>query len=386
MNMNKSFFSAVGTAALLATIVTPALADDTSQTGNANQTTSQNGYVASINNSASLTDNVARAAAGNVGINNASGIGNMQSNMLLLHGPKVSGDQDSYSGVLNINQSINRVGDVTVQGSTLKVTLGKATTDKSSSSTTSASSSSSSNQKSSTSNSSSSATLDFNGSTSSNFGYQNSSTKGSVSESGEGDSATASGSSSASATHAGSGTASGNAKVSTDGETATASASFAAGQGSASTSLDIDASGSVSKKSSSDSSDSSSTTKNSSTSESKSSSNERNTVLTFAFEGSGGPSASIGGAVGQDAKGNIGVNNAAGAFNHQSNATLISTSLADSTAAVNVNQKLMNTGNVIVVNSTASMSGNAFQGAAGNIGVNQAAGAFNQQSNALIIH
>ncbi len=383
---NRSLFSAVGTAALLATIVTPAFADDTSQTGNVNQTTSQNGYVASINNSASLTDSVARAAAGNIGVNNASGIGNMQSNMLILHGPKVSGDQDRYSGALNINQSINRVGDVTVQGSTLKVTLGTATTDNSSNSSTNASSRSSSSQQSASNNSSSSATLNFNASGNSNYGYQNSSTKGSASESGEGDSATAIGSSSASSTHGGSGTASGNAKATTDGETTSASASFAAGQGSSSASLGINAAEAVSSKSSSDSSNSSSSTTNSSQSSSENSSQEHNTVLTFAFEGSGGPSATIGGDVGRDAAGNIGVNNAAGAFNQQSNATLISTSLADSTAAVNLNQKLTNTGNVIVVNSTSSMSGNAFAGAAGNIGINQAAGAFNQQSNALVIH
>ncbi|GAC1399734.1 MAG: hypothetical protein NVSMB59_21300 [Vulcanimicrobiaceae bacterium] len=383
---NRSFFSAVGTAALMATIVTPAFADDTTQTGTLNQTTSQNGPVASINNSARLTDNVARAASGNVGFNNASGIGNMQSNMLLLHGPKVSGDQDSYTGNLNVNQSIDRVGDVTVQGSNLKVTLGSATTDKTTMNNSSDSSSMSMSKTNSSKNSSNSSSLDVDASASFSYGYQNSKTSGSVKESGEGDSATASGSSSASATGAGSGTASGNSKVSTDGEDATASASFAAGQGSAAGKLDIDASASTKSSSSDSSSQSSMTSKSSTDNSSSMNSTEHNTVLTFAFEGSGGPSASIDGAVGQDAKGNIGVNNAAGAFNHQSNATLISTSLADSTADVTVNQTLKNTGNVIVANSSATIGGNAFQGAAGNIGVNQAAGAFNQQSNALIIH
>ncbi|GAC1493997.1 MAG: hypothetical protein NVS2B8_21830 [Vulcanimicrobiaceae bacterium] len=383
---NRSFFSAVGTAALMATIVTPAFADDTTQTGTLNQTTSQNGAVASINNSARLTDNVARAASGNVGFNNASGIGNMQSNMLLLHGPKVSGDQDSYTGNLKVNQSIDRIGDVTVQGSSLKVTLGSATTDKTTMNKSSDSSDMSMSKTNSSKNSSNSSSLDVDASASFSYGYQNSKTSGSVKESGEGDSATASGSSSASATGAGSGTASGNSKVSTDGEDATASASFAAGQGSAAGKLDIDASASTKSSSSDSSSQSSMTSKSSTDNSSSMNSTEHNTVLTFAFEGSGGPSASIDGAVGQDAKGNIGVNNAAGAFNHQSNATLISTSLADSTADVTVNQTLKNTGNVIVANSSATIGGNAFQGAAGNIGVNQAAGAFNQQSNALIIH
>ena len=83
---NRSFLSAIGTAALIATVITPAFADTTTQNGNVNQTTTQDGNVASINNSATLAGNVIRAASGNIGLNNASGVGNLQSNMLVLHG------------------------------------------------------------------------------------------------------------------------------------------------------------------------------------------------------------------------------------------------------------------------------------------------------------
>ena len=113
---------------------------------------------------------------------------------------------------------------------------------------------------------------------------------------------------------------------------------------------------------------------------------ENTNVLTYNFDSSGGPTASIDGSVGSGASGNIGFNNAAGAFNHQSNATLISTSLADSTAAIVLTQSVGPVANVLVANSTASLGGSAFSKASGNVGINQAAGALNQQSNALVIH
>lgn len=117
-----------------------------------------------------------------------------------------------------------------------------------------------------------------------------------------------------------------------------------------------------------------------------SSSSENKTELTYNFDSSGGPTASIDGSVGSGASGNVAFNNAAGAFNHQSNAALISTSLADSTAVIGISQTVGPLANVLVANSTASIGGSAFSKASGNVSVNNAAGALNQQSNALIIH
>lgn len=92
----------------------------------------------------------------------------------------------------------------------------------------------------------------------------------------------------------------------------------------------------------------------------------------------------------QNATGNVGANVAAGAGNMQNNAASISYGdLATVAAATNSLQT--STGNTIenspqcpnTASNTASISGNAFENASGNIGVNVAAGSGNLQSNTL---
>jgi len=99
--------------------------------------------------------------------------------------------------------------------------------------------------------------------------------------------------------------------------------------------------------------------------------------------------ASISENVAQDASGNLGFNTAAGDNNAQDNAASLSAADASFTfgmsdAQVYVNQygagnRTYNDG----VANNSSLSGNAFRGATGNIGVNSAAGNNNEQKNAL---
>lgn len=99
--------------------------------------------------------------------------------------------------------------------------------------------------------------------------------------------------------------------------------------------------------------------------------------------------ASIGSDVGSNASGNLGFNVAAGDNNAQDNAASLSAADASfsfgmADAEVFVNQAGMN--NVTMnhgVTNTAGIGGNAFSGAAGNIGVNVTSGNNNEQKNAL---
>ncbi len=100
-------------------------------------------------------------------------------------------------------------------------------------------------------------------------------------------------------------------------------------------------------------------------------------------------SASIGDSVGANASGNLGFNVAAGDNNAQDNAAALSAAdasfsfgMADAEVFVNqsgMNNATMNHG----VTNAAGIGGNAFSGAAGNIGVNVASGNNNEQKNAL---
>jgi hypothetical protein len=93
--------------------------------------------------------------------------------------------------------------------------------------------------------------------------------------------------------------------------------------------------------------------------------------------------------VAQDASGNLGFNTAAGDNNAQDNAASLSAADASFTFGMSDAQVYVNqygagntTTNEGVVNNS-SLSGNAFRGATGNIGVNSAAGNNNEQKNAL---
>jgi len=99
--------------------------------------------------------------------------------------------------------------------------------------------------------------------------------------------------------------------------------------------------------------------------------------------------ASISENVAQDASGNLGFNTAAGDNNAQDNAASLSAADASFTFGMSDAQVYVNqygggnhTYNDGVVNNS-SLSGNAFRGATGNIGVNSAAGNNNEQKNAL---
>ena len=97
----------------------------------------------------------------------------------------------------------------------------------------------------------------------------------------------------------------------------------------------------------------------------------------------------------QGARGNIGVNIAAGAGNLQENGLAASTNSSGTIAKATIDNDQMVTGDSLSLNNplfcnldptnAASLSGNALQGASGNIGVNIAAGASNLQHNGLAI-
>lgn len=100
-------------------------------------------------------------------------------------------------------------------------------------------------------------------------------------------------------------------------------------------------------------------------------------------------SASAGDNTAQGAAGNIGTNIAAGDNNQQDNAAALSATdasfafgMADGEVFVNQQGAYNQTANAGVTNA-ASLSGNAFQGAAGNLGVNVTSGNNNQQKNAM---
>ena len=100
-------------------------------------------------------------------------------------------------------------------------------------------------------------------------------------------------------------------------------------------------------------------------------------------------SASAGDNVAQGAAGNIGVNIGAGDNNQQDNAAALSATdasfafgMADGEVFVNQQGAYNDTMNVGVTNA-AGLDGNAFQGAAGNLGVNVTSGNNNQQKNAM---
>lgn len=100
-------------------------------------------------------------------------------------------------------------------------------------------------------------------------------------------------------------------------------------------------------------------------------------------------SASAADNVAQGAQGNIGVNIGAGDNNQQDNAAALSATdasfafgMADAEVFVNQQGAYNDTMNVGVTNA-AGLGGNAFQGAAGNLGVNVTSGNNNQQKNAM---
>jgi len=99
--------------------------------------------------------------------------------------------------------------------------------------------------------------------------------------------------------------------------------------------------------------------------------------------------ASAGDNTAQGASGNIGANIAAGDNNQQDNAAALSATdasfafgMADGEVFVNQEGVFNNTTNLGVTNA-AGLSGNAFQGASGNLGVNVTSGNNNQQKNAM---
>jgi len=104
--------------------------------------------------------------------------------------------------------------------------------------------------------------------------------------------------------------------------------------------------------------------------------------------------ASMGGTALKDAKGNIGVNIAAGAGNAQENALAASTNSSGTIAKATIDNEQSANGNKLRLNSSceavdplnaAGLGGSALAGAQGNIGVNIAAGVGNLQHNGLSI-
>jgi len=103
--------------------------------------------------------------------------------------------------------------------------------------------------------------------------------------------------------------------------------------------------------------------------------------------------ASMGGNALKDAKGNIGVNIAAGAGNAQENALAASTNASGTIAKATIDNEQSANGNKLRLNSFceadpsnwATLGGGALAGAQGNIGLNIAAGAGNLQHNGLSI-
>ncbi|MHB8364330.1 MAG: hypothetical protein ACYDEK_07085 [Vulcanimicrobiaceae bacterium] len=101
---------------------------------------------------------------------------------------------------------------------------------------------------------------------------------------------------------------------------------------------------------------------------------------------SDGQKASVAGSAFANAKGNIGVNVAAGNLNQQSNAAVILSQdqLSGLVASTQQSQYGDNYSNADDHN--ANITGSAFESASGNIGVNVAAGNGNQQANSLVVN
>ena len=97
----------------------------------------------------------------------------------------------------------------------------------------------------------------------------------------------------------------------------------------------------------------------------------------------------INGNAAQNAKGNIGINVATGVQNQQQNGLAlvsVASNHAMATASAPVNQMAaINYGSTVSSTYASSVSGNALQNASGNIGLNVAAGNGNQQSNTMAI-
>ncbi|HEY8297623.1 MAG TPA: hypothetical protein VIG32_06330 [Candidatus Baltobacteraceae bacterium] len=88
----------------------------------------------------------------------------------------------------------------------------------------------------------------------------------------------------------------------------------------------------------------------------------------------------------QNAKGNIGANNAAGNMNQQSNAMVLITNGTLSSLSAHIGQQNLSNSISSDVGNSALFQGNAFQNAAGNVSANNAAGDLNQQANQTIIN
>lgn len=99
--------------------------------------------------------------------------------------------------------------------------------------------------------------------------------------------------------------------------------------------------------------------------------------------------ASIGDDVLRDASGNAGVNVAAGQGNNQSNALAVSSNAGNDAALATADSEQASVLNVLFVlddlDATASLSGDVARGFTGNLGLNVAAGAGNNQHNGLSI-
>lgn len=103
------------------------------------------------------------------------------------------------------------------------------------------------------------------------------------------------------------------------------------------------------------------------------------------YENSGSQWADIDNNAFDHAKGNIGVNVAAGNGNQQANRAEVLLSDSNGSQANTVNQSQYNLDASGSDSNTAYISTNAFQNASGNIGVNLAAGNGNQQANSLTV-
>lgn len=112
-------------------------------------------------------------------------------------------------------------------------------------------------------------------------------------------------------------------------------------------------------------------------------------VYNYGSEGNANNTA-IGGSALSNAAGNVGVNQAAGISNQQSNSmalTSVSHKTSKSDASTNTAQSQGQNLAIQVVGgaNAVDLTANALQGAAGNIGVNMASGSFNQQQNSTSI-
>lgn len=80
----KTFKTVLGAAAFVALLAAPAFAADNDQTGTNNQSTTNAIGITLGDQSAWITNNVIKNAKGRIGINVSTGVGNQQSNQLLI--------------------------------------------------------------------------------------------------------------------------------------------------------------------------------------------------------------------------------------------------------------------------------------------------------------